>query len=417
MIDGMDCSSCALTIEKTVAALKGVCEIKVSAMTGEGDITFDDALIKVERIIETITQLGYPTTKRAVVGGNGTGTDAGDTAVVAYAAAASAQVLTDATATVLTQLMKAQRGVRDVTVNPATKLAPLKLVVRYQLTLTGTRTLLAAATAGGYRLTVVPVNAGVGERNDIRDWKYRFWWSLALCVPVMVFAYILPLSGDSTKPVVDDFAPGLSVATLVVTTRLQSPHRPATFTDSVCPRSRGFCRRPSNGGYVGRSLFPRIARCGKRDSTQPAYRITDVPSAWLFLCVCSCRACRSFARTANMDTLVVLSTGTAYVYSVISTVTALLGSSFAEDEFFETTAVLITLIMFGRTVEVIVRGKATQILKRMMELQVFPATITGPSFPLRIAHSNFTVSSFDRFFRAAAPAVTGCDCCVDGSER
>ncbi|MCJ1289985.1 hypothetical protein MMC34_001520 [Xylographa carneopallida] len=65
-----------------------------------------------------------------------------------------------------------------------------------------------------------------------------------------------------------------------------------------------------------------------------------------------------YARMVEMDLLIVLSTSAAYVYSVIAFVYEVLHRPLATGEFFETSTLLVTLIMVGRTVSTFARRKA-----------------------------------------------------------
>ncbi|MDD9956890.1 MAG: heavy metal translocating P-type ATPase [Anaerolineaceae bacterium] len=68
--------------------------------------------------------------------------------------------------------------------------------------------------------------------------------------------------------------------------------------------------------------------------------------------------------SANMDTLVTLGSGAAYVYSV-----AALGGLLAETgEYFETAAVILTLITLGKLLEARARGRSSEAIRRLMQL-------------------------------------------------
>jgi Cu+-exporting ATPase len=59
--------------------------------------------------------------------------------------------------------------------------------------------------------------------------------------------------------------------------------------------------------------------------------------------------------------------------------------------FFETPAVLLTLVMLGRTLEVLAKGKASQVLSRMIELQ--PATALLMQDPTEEARDTALISA------------------------
>ncbi|EPE08084.1 copper-translocating p-type atpase [Ophiostoma piceae UAMH 11346] len=67
-----------------------------------------------------------------------------------------------------------------------------------------------------------------------------------------------------------------------------------------------------------------------------------------------------FSRVIEMDLLVVLSTTTAYVFSVVSFVYKVVGQPLSTGSFFETSTLLVTLIMLGRWVAALARQKAVE---------------------------------------------------------
>jgi len=65
-----------------------------------------------------------------------------------------------------------------------------------------------------------------------------------------------------------------------------------------------------------------------------------------------------FTHMVEMDLLIVLSTTTAYVFSVVSFAYQIIGQPLSTGEFFETSTLLVTLIMLGRLVSAFARHKA-----------------------------------------------------------
>ncbi|PID15895.1 copper-translocating P-type ATPase [Sporosarcina sp. P34] len=70
--------------------------------------------------------------------------------------------------------------------------------------------------------------------------------------------------------------------------------------------------------------------------------------------------------SANMDVLVVLGTSAAYFYSVYLTLT---GYALDHGLYFETSAVLITLILLGKLFEARAKGRSSDAIKNLMKLQ------------------------------------------------
>lgn len=67
-----------------------------------------------------------------------------------------------------------------------------------------------------------------------------------------------------------------------------------------------------------------------------------------------------FSRIIEMDLLIVLSTSAAYIFSVVSFGYLVVGQPLATGEFFETSTLLVTLIMVGRYVTALARQKAVE---------------------------------------------------------
>ena len=72
---------------------------------------------------------------------------------------------------------------------------------------------------------------------------------------------------------------------------------------------------------------------------------------------------------ANMDTLIALGTGTAWVYSMVIIAFPDLVPVMAKHAYFEAAAVIITLLNFGSALEMRARGKTSEAIKRLIGLQ------------------------------------------------
>ena len=76
-----------------------------------------------------------------------------------------------------------------------------------------------------------------------------------------------------------------------------------------------------------------------------------------------------YSGNPNMDTLVAVGTTAAFVYSVVMTVSVALGSKHAVHHlYYESAAVVITLIMLGKYMERKSKGKTSEAMKRLLEL-------------------------------------------------
>lgn len=81
-------------------------------------------------------------------------------------------------------------------------------------------------------------------------------------------------------------------------------------------------------------------------------------------------------RSANMDVLVALGSSVAYFYSVIVTIALTLGShALGMHVYFETAAVIITLIVLGKLLEARAKGQTSEAIKKLMGLQAKTARV------------------------------------------
>ena len=76
-------------------------------------------------------------------------------------------------------------------------------------------------------------------------------------------------------------------------------------------------------------------------------------------------------KTATMDTLVALGTGTAYVYSIIISVLIILGKPGYTDHqlYYEVAALLISFILLGKFLEAKAKGKTSEAIKKLIGLK------------------------------------------------
>ncbi|MBS4195426.1 heavy metal translocating P-type ATPase [Lederbergia citri] len=80
-------------------------------------------------------------------------------------------------------------------------------------------------------------------------------------------------------------------------------------------------------------------------------------------------------QSANMDVLVVLGTSAAYFYSTFLVIRSSITGAHSVDLYFETSAILITLIILGKLFEAKAKGRSSQAIKKLMGLQAKTATV------------------------------------------
>jgi P-type Cu+ transporter len=78
---------------------------------------------------------------------------------------------------------------------------------------------------------------------------------------------------------------------------------------------------------------------------------------------------------ANMNTLVVMGTSAAYLYSAAATLAPGLFAAGRADVYFDTSALIVTLILLGRLLEARAKGRTNEAIKRLAGLQVKTARV------------------------------------------
>ncbi|MFQ5711750.1 MAG: heavy metal translocating P-type ATPase [Candidatus Geothermarchaeales archaeon] len=78
-------------------------------------------------------------------------------------------------------------------------------------------------------------------------------------------------------------------------------------------------------------------------------------------------------RTANMDTLIAMGTSAAWIYS--TTVTFFPTAFPGREVYFDTAALIIALILLGKLLEDLAKGKASEAIRKLMDLQPRLATV------------------------------------------
>lgn len=81
-------------------------------------------------------------------------------------------------------------------------------------------------------------------------------------------------------------------------------------------------------------------------------------------------------KSPNMDSLIAMGTSAAVLYSVYSTYRISVGDfGYMEDLYFETAGVIITLILLGKSLEAVSKGKTSEAIKKLMGLAPKTATV------------------------------------------
>ncbi len=85
---------------------------------------------------------------------------------------------------------------------------------------------------------------------------------------------------------------------------------------------------------------------------------------------------RLLRREPNMDTLIAMGTGAAFLYGIYAVLQITNGKSeYAKDLYFETAGVIISLILLGKYLEAVTKGKTSEAIKKLMGLAPKTATV------------------------------------------
>ncbi|OEH93876.1 copper-translocating P-type ATPase [Bacillus solimangrovi] len=97
-------------------------------------------------------------------------------------------------------------------------------------------------------------------------------------------------------------------------------------------------------------------------------------------------------KSANMDVLVALGTSAAYFYSVVEAFKTIGNPQYMPHLYFETSAVLITLILVGKLFEALAKGRTTEAISKLLNLQAKEATVIRDGQLMKIAIEEVVVN-------------------------
>jgi Cu+-exporting ATPase len=97
---------------------------------------------------------------------------------------------------------------------------------------------------------------------------------------------------------------------------------------------------------------------------------------------------------ANMNTLVVMGTSAAYLYSVIATLAPQFFAAGRADVYFDTSALIITLILLGRLLEASAKGRTNEAIKKLAGLQAKTARVLRDGEEVDVPVENVEIGDF-----------------------
>jgi Cu+-exporting ATPase len=97
---------------------------------------------------------------------------------------------------------------------------------------------------------------------------------------------------------------------------------------------------------------------------------------------------------ANMNTLVVMGTSAAYLYSVVATLAPQFFAAGRADVYFDTSALIITLILLGRLLEASAKGRTNEAIKKLAGLQAKTARVLRDGEEVDVPVENVEIGDF-----------------------
>ena len=325
-IEGMSCASCAATVQDALGRAGGVTNAAVNYATGKAAVDYDDAQTHVAELIQTVRDAGYDCGK----------------ATVSF----SVEQLHYAPSVLpLEQALRRVPGVITAAANQATE----TVAVTYVPGTTTAEALEGAVEEAGFRVAE-PIAAEdpvererLARHREIRTLTWKFALAAGVTVVSMLGAMLLMAhDADATLRQADLFGRLLMPLAL----RLQE-------------------------ALAGRGMLePRWIRAILAVITLPVV----VWSGGQFY-----RGTWSGIRhrTADMNTLIGVGTGAAYLYSLVATIAPGLftGVGRSADVYYESVSAIIALILLGRLLEARAKGRTSEAIRRLATLRARTAHV------------------------------------------
>ncbi|MDN6161385.1 MAG: heavy metal translocating P-type ATPase, partial [Atopostipes sp.] len=296
-IEGMTCSSCVQTVEKTTQKLKGVKNATVNLVTEKLSVEYDSSVLSEEKIKEAVSNAGYDAltnTKKKILNIEG------------MTCSSCAQTVEKTT--------RQLDGVSTAAVNLATE----KLTVEYDPESINLSDIIQSIAQEGYEAHEKIDSAEATKleeekkESEIQGFWRRFIFSAIFTVPLMYIS-MGPMIGLPVPEIINPETNALffAMAQLILTIPVM---------------------------YYGKDYF-------------------TVGFKTLF------------RGHPNMDSLVALGTSAAFIYSLFASYQIFLGdASYAMELYYESAAVILTLITLGKYLEAVSKGKSSEAIKKLMDL-------------------------------------------------
>ncbi|MDH3571903.1 MAG: heavy metal translocating P-type ATPase, partial [Gemmatimonadota bacterium] len=319
-VEGMTCGACATTVQKRLARAEGVADAAVNYATGKATVTIDDSMVKVADLVRAVREAGYDCAKATVAFG---------IEGLHYATGVSR----------IESNLSALPGVLTAVANQATE----QVRVEYVPGLVTAQELERAVETAGF-MVAEPLAAEdpvererVKRRAEIRQLAFKF--AVAAVAALLTMVGSMPLMSGMGAKEHDLFM------------RLVQPLNEAL--GNVLPSLYAFAELNPVGLKVVLMLL-----------TLPVL----FWSGWQFYR----GAWSGFKhRSADMNTLIAVGTGAAFLYSAVATLLPWVfeRAGLPADVYFEAVNAIIALILLGRLLEARAKGQTSEAIRRLLGLR------------------------------------------------
>ena len=315
-IEGMTCGACAATVQKRLLLEAGVQDAAVNYATGKSTLTIDEDEVRVADLVRAVRDVGYDCAKASLTFG--------------------VDGLHYATGTArLEQALAALPGVLSVTANQATD----QVFVEYVPGMVTSGDLQDAVETTGLSVTEPLPTEDPVEREQVRRGleirRLRWRFSVAAVAAVLSMVGSMPLMEGMSAKSGDVFA------------RLMVPL--SETLQNLMPQLYGLPHDVLRLSMLALTV-PVLFWCGRQ----------FYAAAWSGM----------KHRSADMNTLVAVGTGAAFLYSAAATLIPAVfsGAGLPADVYFEAVNGIIALVLLGRLLEANARGRASDAIGRLLGL-------------------------------------------------
>ncbi|KAL2348047.1 hypothetical protein Fmac_002047 [Flemingia macrophylla] len=304
---GMTCAACAGSVEKAVKRLPGIREAMVDLLNARAHVIFFPSFVNEETIREAIEDAGF----EAIEDGGFQPTVMTSSEDVTKIELHVEPAVTDEHS--IKAILEALPGVLAVDVTPQLN----KISVSYKPDIIGPRNFINLVNQTENKAKIYPTQERLRDshrRHETKRYYNSFLWSLLFTIPVfltsMVLMYVPGVKNLLEAKIVNMLTVG-EVARWVLATPVQF--------------------------VLGSRFYYGSYKALRRGSP-------------------------------NMDVLIALGTNAAYFYSVYSVLRAATSPHFEGNDFFETSAMLISFILLGKYLEILAKGKTSDAIAKLMNL-------------------------------------------------